>query len=307
MEKTIFIILIILVSVFFTWFICTLMYWFDIFTPKMSTFQTDVRKNDYSSLNYIPKRIWTYWHSTNIPPIVKKCINTWKKYNPFYEITVLNKKNIKKYITISDDILEHPIYNDSHARFADLIRFCVLAENGGLWLDSTIILTENVDKWLFNKEAEFAGFYLEQFTTNHTFPIIESWFLACNKNSELMIRWRDEFLTMMHYPNAKEYVESRKKIGVDIQGINIPYYLACHISLQKVLQIDKYPIDKCVLYKAEDGPFKYLKDANWNSVIGLFEANKHQMYTYPILKMRGGERFITNIALKTFHLSIFDS
>jgi hypothetical protein len=30
---------------------------------------------------------------------------------------------------------------------------------------------------------------------------------------------------------------------VDIQNIVYPDYLACHVSAQKVLQIDKYPID----------------------------------------------------------------
>ena len=121
-----------------------------------------------------------------------------------------------------------------------------------------------------------------------------------------MIKWRDEFLNIMNYQSVKEYVDSRKKMKVDIQNIVCPDYLACHVSAQKVLQIDKYPIDKLILYKAEDGPFKYLHDTKWISLIGLFEANKHRMYTYPILKMRSYERDIMNKALKKFNLSIFD-
>ncbi len=284
-----------------------ILYWCVIFKPKMSQFQLNVQNNDYSALNHIPKSIWTYWHSDIIPCIVKKCINTWKKYNPSYKIIILNKNNINKYITkINHDVLKHPIYNDSHTRFADLVRFCVLAENGGVWIDSTIILKENLDKWLFNKEGEFSGFYINSFTTKNTFPIIENWFFACNKDSEFMIKWRDEFLNIMNYQSVKEYVESRKKMKVDIQNIKYRYYLASHISLQKVLQIDKYPIDKLILYKAEDGPFKYLHDTKWISLIGLFEANKHRMYTYPILKMRSSERSMMSKALKIFNISIFD-
>jgi hypothetical protein len=86
---------------------------------------------------------------------------------------------------------------------------------------------------------------------------------------------------------------------VDIQNIKYRYYLASHISLQKVLQIDKL-----ILYKAEDGPFKMTQ--KWISLIGLFEANKHRMYTYPILKMRSSERSMMSKALKIFNISIFD-
>lgn len=87
-----------------------------------------------------------------------------------------------------------------------------------------------------------------------------------------MIKWRDEFLNIMNYQSVKEYVESRKKMKVDIQNIKYRYYLASNISLQKVLQIDKL-----ILYKAEDGAFKITQ--KWISLIGLFEANKHRMYT----------------------------
>ena len=179
-----------------------------------------------------------------------------------------------------------------------MVRLCVLAENGGIWLDSTIILKENVDKWLFNKEADFSGFYLQSFTTIDKYPVIESWFLACNKESEFMKRWRDEFLMMMQYKNVKQYIDSRIKMGVNIQRINNPEYLAIHVSAQKVLQIDGYNINKLVLYKAEEGPYKYLSDSNWDSIVALFEANKFKMYTYPILKMRNPERSLLENKLK---------
>lgn len=258
---------------------------------KLSEFQKETKIYNYKDYNKIPKIIWTYWHSEKIPNLIKKCIDTWKKHNPHYIIIVLNKNNYKNYINIPDDIANHSIYNDSHARFTDLIRLFLLYENGGVWIDSSIILKESLDKWLFNKEAEFSGFYLESY--GNKYPVIESWFLASNKNSDFMRLWRNEFLQILNYGSVSEYNKSRKEMGVDFQKIGSSAdYLVIHISCQKVIQIDKYPLNNLVLRKAEDGPFKYLNDAKWDQIKAMYNASNKKDYTYPIMKMTKGDRDI---------------
>ena len=66
--------------------------------------------------------------------------------------------------------------------------------------------------------------------------------------------------------------------------------MAIHVAAQKVLQIDKYPLDSFILRKAEDGPFKYLVDAKWDSEKALHLACSNKKYQFPIMKMRGAER-----------------
>jgi hypothetical protein len=240
-----------------------------------------------------PKIIWTYWDSPDrIPKTVKMCMTGWKKYNPDYEVILLTKGNYKQYVTIPDEIASDPNFSDNPTRFADLVRVWTLAQNGGVWIDSSIILKESLDNWLFPYPAEFSGFYIASFTKGGLPPVIENWFFACNKGSEFVRRWRDEFSQIAKCPSVEKYVKSRKEMGVNYEGISSPIYLAMHISAQKVLQIDKYPLDSLILRKAEDGPFKYLTENGWDSERALKFACKNKQYQGPIMKMRGSERGI---------------
>ena len=241
--------------------------------------------------NQAPKKIWTYWDNPDkLPKTVKMCMQSWKKYNPEYEITLLTKKNFFSYVTLPEDLSSHPNFNDNPTRFADLVRIYALAEHGGVWIDSTILLKAPLDNWLFPKYAEFSGFYIDSFTNNKEHPVIENWFFACNKGSKFIKKWLNEFIQIADYPNVEKYIESRRQMGVDFERLSDPIYLAMHVAAQKIIQIDKYPLDTLILKKAEDGPFKYLVDAKWESEKALKLACGNKKYQRPIMKMRGGER-----------------
>lgn len=243
------------------------------------------------SYNNAPKIIWTYWDNPEkIPKTVKMCIEGWKKYNPDYKVILLTKQNYQNYIDIPLEISQHPNFNDNVTRFADLLRIYVLAEHGGVWIDSSILLKSSLDSWLFPRPAEFSGFYIASFTKKGLPPVIENWFFACNKGSRFVRLWKEEFLQIANYPSVESYVESRKKMGVDYEKINVPIYLAMHVSAQKVLQLDKYPTDTLILQKAEEGPFRYLVDSGWDSEKALKLACSNKSYQTPIMKMRGDER-----------------
>ena len=239
----------------------------------------------------IPKKIWTYWDNPDkIPKTVLLCMESWRKHNPDYEITLLTKKNYGGYVHIPLEIATHPNFHDNPTRLADLVRAYALAEHGGVWIDSSILLKEPIDQWLFPRYAEFSGFYIDGFTKPHLPPVIENWFFACNKGSPFMRLWRDEFSELANYITVEKYVESRKKMGVDFEKIGGPIYLAMHVAAQKVLQLDKYPLESLYLQKAEDGPFRYLVDAKWDSHKAVRLACEDPSYQGPIMKIRGAER-----------------
>jgi len=241
--------------------------------------------------NLAPKIIWTYWDNPDkIPKTVKMCIKGWEKSNPDYKIILLTKKNFKGYVTIPMRIQSHPNFHDNPTRFADLVRVWTLAEHGGVWVDSSTIIKTSLKDWLFPKYAEFSGFYIESTTQLENSPMIENWFFACNKGSPFMKLWRDEFSKVADYPHVEQYVASRKQMGVNFEKIKKPLYLTMHVSAQKILQIDKYPLDSLILRKAEDGPFRYLKDTNWESERALNLACVDRTYQAPIMKIRGAER-----------------
>ena len=217
-------------------------------------------------------------------------MESWRKHNPDYEITLLTKKNYVGYVNIPLEIASHSNFHDNPTRLADLVRAYALKEHGGVWLDSSILLKAPLDNWLFPHYAEFSGFYLQAVTKPHLPPVIENWFFACNKGSPFMKQWCEEFSQLAHYPTVEKYVESRKSMGVDIEKIRDPIYLAMHVAAQKVLQLDKYPLESLYLQKAEDGPFRYLVDAKWDSEKALRLACHDPTYQGPIMKMRGEER-----------------
>ena len=273
--------------------------WSFLFTNKQpnTNFQNLIENNDKHDIditryNNIPKIIWTFWDTEHVPEIIKKCIRGWQKHNPDYKIIVLNKQNYIHYVNIPEYIVNHPHYNDNHAHFADMIRIHVLSANGGVWVDSSIILNDSLDKWLFPHYGEFSGFYISSFTTKPEYPVIENWFFACNKGSKFMKLWRDEYVQISKYNSVKDYIDSRTIMGVDIQNISSPIYLAMHVSAQKVLQIDQYPITNLILRKAEDGPFRYLSSTEWKTQRALYLACKEPAYTRPLLKLRGCDRKI---------------
>lgn len=246
------------------------------------------------SYNTVPKKIWTYWdNSDKLPKVVKMCMESWKKYNPEYEIILLTRKNFKGYVTIPEDIQNHPHFNDSSARFSDLVRLYTLEEHGGIWIDASVLVKASFDDlWLFPKYAEFSGYYMGSITTNKDSPVIESWFLAVNKNSKFIKLWKREFLEIARFKDIQSYLDSRKKMGVNFEKIRDPHYLAIYVSALKVLQIDKYPIHSLILKDSEEGPFKYLKDAEWYPERALNLACSNKKYQSPIMKMRSDERKI---------------
>ena len=253
--------------------------------------------------NYeIPKIIWTYWDGTT-PDVINKCIDTWKKHNPTYEIIILNKNNLNKYLPEVDFSKMKNIENPAH--FSDMVRIHILAKNGGIWCDASIICLKSFD-WineLRNEEnSEFVGFYIDSFTIpqyKDKSPVIENWFFACIKGSEFVSNWRDEYKRITDFESRKQYLENVKSSNIDFQNIGMNEYLAMHISAQKVLQSDKKY--KLSLIKAEDDAFKYLTQNGWDSkkaVKNLVDCTNESIKTTSscsflqgkIIKLRGDER-----------------
>ena len=245
--------------------------------------------------NLVPKKIWTYWEnpdnpSKGLPRVVKLCMESWKKFNPDYEIVLLTKKNVKGYVTIPDEIRTHPHYNDSPQRFADLVRLYVLEEHGGIWIDASVLVKQSFDEWLFPKYGEFAGYYIGSYCIDKKIPVIENWFLAANKGSKFIKLWKQEFLKIVDFKDIKSYLNSRKKMGVNFEKFRDPHYLAAYVAALKVIEVDKYPQDTLILRDSEDGPFKYLVDSKWYSDKGLSLACIDKKYQTPLMKMRSDER-----------------
>jgi hypothetical protein len=245
----------------------------------------------------IPKKIWTYWDGPR-DEVVDMCIDRCRRMNPGYELTVLNSENVRSLVPeLPAHLLEHPNLNDSAARTADLVRCFVIAHQGGIWMDASIICTRPFDEWL-DRQAQFVGFFIRSFTQQEANPVIENWFFASRPGCRFMEEWCREFTRLSEFKSVGEYIEHLRASGVSLQGISpsLISYLAMHCAAQKVMQQTLPGIaSELKLQPAEDGPLSYLNhpDVNWDSKKGILHIASHwdEAHTAtPFFKLRGNER-----------------
>lgn len=87
------------------------------------------------------ERIFTFWEpKENLPAYIKLCMQTWEKFLPDYEITLLDYSNLNKYLDkkIINRIL---CKKTTLPKQADCIRVALLYLHGGIWLDADTIIT----------------------------------------------------------------------------------------------------------------------------------------------------------------------
>ncbi|MDO4832161.1 MAG: glycosyltransferase [Clostridia bacterium] len=97
----------------------------------------------------IPKKIHYCWFGKKpLSKEVKKCIKTWKKYCPDYEIIEWNESNF--------DVNSHPFVKKAYeagkwAFVSDFARLKIVYEEGGIYLDTDVELLKNIDFLLDNE------------------------------------------------------------------------------------------------------------------------------------------------------------
>lgn len=99
------------------------------------------------------KYIWTLWWQgeENAPELVKKCFINMKKYSGGAEVVILDECNYRNYVDIPEIINEK--FKEGKitiTHLSDIIRFLLLDKYGGLWLDSTIYVSDYISDDMFN-------------------------------------------------------------------------------------------------------------------------------------------------------------
>lgn len=103
---------------------------------------------------YIPKKIHCFWlGDAELDDMAKKCIESWKKYCPDYEICLWTKNN---YDVTKNAYMYEAYKNRKWAYATDYARLDVLYREGGIYFDLDLELYNNIDCLLSNRF--FAGF-----------------------------------------------------------------------------------------------------------------------------------------------------
>lgn len=140
------------------------------------------------------KKIWVFWWQglQNAPEIVKKCREILKRENyGKYEIVEVNKDNYNNYCTIPQSILTLlDTGKITVTQFSDMLRACLLYENGGIWIDSTVLTLHPADTKII--QYPFYTIHLDKPDDGTVAKFkISGFFLASKKGNTYMKLLRD--------------------------------------------------------------------------------------------------------------------
>lgn len=122
----------------------------------------------------IPRIIHYTWFSGEpFPEDIKICIDSWKKQLPNYEFRLWNMNAIKD---IESIFLKEAISEKKWAYAADFVRLYAIHNEGGIYLDTDVIVYKSFDP-LINQKAfigkensiHFEGGFSSQYLTSHCF------------------------------------------------------------------------------------------------------------------------------------------
>lgn len=174
--------------------------------------------------------IWFFWlqGEENLPPIPKLCLQSIRKHANGHEVIVLSADNYKEYVNIPDILIEkYRLGRIKAAHFADILRVELLAQQGGLWLDATMLVTRDLPQEIFEvpffsvktesrryfvSQCRWAVFCLGAQKGNPLFVQLASLFEQYLMSTDLFVDYFlfDNFIDMLYkrYPVIKTQIDN---------------------------------------------------------------------------------------------------
>lgn len=250
---------------------------------QYQTWQTSIIEDE----NCNSRIIWVmWWQGEDVAPeIVKMCISSMRRNSNGAQVIVITKDNYSDYIDLPEYILEKQAKGMiSFAHLADIIRVFLLAQYGGLWLDSTIYVSQPIPVEIFSKkfyslhsnhhktpfvaDDRFYTFVMGARQASALFCFEKDFFLGYCKSNEVMIDYYLlDYSIMFQYFNIPEIKET-------IDGLEVTSE-----TLYSLVSILNKPFDEAKLKVALDqNLFSKLK---WN---GSHKLKTHNIETnYAVL------------------------
>lgn len=140
-------------------------------------------------------KIWVCWFQgiENAPLLVKTCVQRMEEVFGRNKIIIITENNYSEYVKLPEHIIdkwEKGIIGYAH--FSDILRVWLLAQYGGTWIDSTVmILSKEIPDYFMNEEL----FAFSNMKRNSVINI-SNWFISAyshNRIIECMKRLLDEY------------------------------------------------------------------------------------------------------------------
>lgn len=207
----------------------------------------------------IPKIIHYCWFGGKPKPrLAEKCIKSWKKFCPDYEIVEWNEGNFD--VSTAPRYVQDAYRAGRWAFVTDFVRLRALTEMGGVYMDTDVEVIRPLDPYL--KHRAFAGFeHIER---------VQTGLMACEPGFPL-------FLEFLHYYDTASFL---KPDGSHDTTTNVE--VLTKLCLDRGLRLnDKYQVvDGLAVYPREvfcpvDFDSKKLKKTRKTAVIHWFSGSWH--------------------------------
>ena len=116
----------------------------------------------------IPVFVCWWQGEEKMPPLVSACVGRIKKKIPcdYAQLHLITYENYSDYVELPEYVVEkHKNGTISRAHFSDVLRFSLLKTYGGMWIDSTVFLSDNFNFDFLNRE-----FYTQKYEFSEECP-----------------------------------------------------------------------------------------------------------------------------------------
>lgn len=220
----------------------------------------------------VPKIIHFCWFGRNPKPsLAKKCIRSWEKYCPDYQIIEWNEDSF--------DIPAAPLYvrqayeSKKWAFVSDYVRLWAMTQFGGVYMDTDVELLGSIDKYLTHKA--FSGF--------ESSSSIPTGIMACEKGFPL-------FLEFLKYYDTASFIKDDGTLNTTtnvtiITNIALEHGLIPRNQYQVVSDFVLYPSDVFCPIEYQSGSLRKTKNTiaiHWFS--GSWHAEEDRKKRMKLLK-----------------------
>lgn len=220
----------------------------------------------------IPKKIHYCWFGRGEKPkLAQKCIASWEKYCPDYEIVEWNEDNFD----LDSNAYVREAYNSrKYAFVTDYVRLFVMLKYGGIYMDTDVEVVSSLDKFLYHQA--FSGFEEDGW--------IPTGLMACEKGFPLFQEFL-EYYSDAHFVNADGTLNMETNTNI-MTRIAVEHGLVKNGLFQVVDGFALYPKEVFCPLENATGKLKRTKQTatiHWFSKSWVPTADRRRLYVTRIV------------------------
>ena len=221
----------------------------------------------------IPKVIHYCWYGrSKLSSTIRMCIDSWKRWCPDYQIKEWNEDNTPMDIPWIHDAYRHQKY----AFVADYMRFFILYNEGGIYMDTDMLLVRNLDDFL-----EHSIFLGREDQYNVSFGIVGS-----SKGSSFCkkcVEYYDEMSFDLVHPPIITRLLTPKLFEYGLVEKDETQYLSNGLAVYEsaffypIHYTQQFEMKDVLSYAKEDTYGIHLWNKSWTDEFELLEANQWKL------------------------------